>query len=182
MAALFARRRPRAKRTLQAGRLVALLPAFLWSLRTVAPGGSLRARAVQLLRVSDEGEVTRALMQARCERGAEIARLLGLGAGHGGGDPRARRALGRPRPARAGCAARRSRCGARILCLAQTVEIFHAARGLDAALRVARAPQRRLVRPARWSTRWSAIRGDARVLALAARRRRWRRGSRASGG
>ena len=46
-------------------------------------------------RAQDEGEVTRSLMQARCDRGAEIARLLGL-RGDGRSDPRARRALGRP--------------------------------------------------------------------------------------
>ena len=36
------------------------------------------ARLDRLLAIKDEGEVTRALMQARCDRGAEIALMLGL--------------------------------------------------------------------------------------------------------
>ena len=74
-------------------------PAFVWSVRTVAPGGSLRARVQRLRAIKDEGEVTRSLMQARCDRGAEIALLIGLDDRDRRGDPRARRALGRPRPA-----------------------------------------------------------------------------------
>ena len=50
----------------------------MWAARTVAPGGSLRARVGRLLAIKEEGEVTRALMQARCDRGAEIAYMLGL--------------------------------------------------------------------------------------------------------
>src|ERR671915_1155567 len=42
------------------------LPAFLWSVRTVAPRGSLGARLERLLAIKAEGELTRALMQARC--------------------------------------------------------------------------------------------------------------------
>jgi len=75
-------------------------------------------------------------MRARCDRGAEIARLLGLGQGtadairgldehwDGHGQPEGQRGDEIP-------------LGGRILCLAQTVEIFHAQRGLDAALHVA---------------------------------------------
>src|SRR5215217_1096885 len=36
--------------------------AFLWSVRTVAPGGTLRQRTARLKAIKDEGEVTRALM------------------------------------------------------------------------------------------------------------------------
>ena len=92
------------------------------------PAGRCARARCSCSRSSDEGEITRALMRARCERGAEIARLLGLGPG----TAEAIRALdehwdGAASPR--GCAARRSRSRARILCLAQTVEIFHAARG-----------------------------------------------------
>ena len=82
--------------------------------------------------------MTRALMQARCDRGAEIV----LHARPESRDARRRSAgstsTGTAAASRAGCAARRSRCSARILCLAQTVEIFHAAGGVGAAWRVAR--------------------------------------------
>ena len=75
-------------------------------------------------------------MRARCERGAQIARLLGLSEGtadairtldehwDGHGQPEGLRGDEIP-------------LAGRILCLAQTVEIFHAQRGLDAALQVA---------------------------------------------
>ena len=48
------------------------LPAFVWSVRTVAPRGSLQARLDRLLAIKDEGELTRALMLARCDRGAGV--------------------------------------------------------------------------------------------------------------
>ena len=100
MAALFGADDHVAKRTSKRVDWSRPLPAFVWSLRTVAPGGSLRrARFERLLAIKAEGEVTRALMQARCDRGAEIALLLGLRGRDRRGDPRARRALGRPRPA-----------------------------------------------------------------------------------
>jgi hypothetical protein len=59
--------------------------AFVWSLRTVAPGTGLRRRIEVLKGISDEGEVTRKFMEARCDRGA---------------DSQSRRALGRARDAR----------------------------------------------------------------------------------
>ncbi len=111
-------------------------PAFVWAARTVAPGGSLRARVGRLLAIKEEGEVTRALMQARCDRGAEIAYLLGLPPAtaeairaldehwDGRGQPRNLRADEIPLLARIGC-------------LAQTVEIFVAAGGADAAWEMA---------------------------------------------
>jgi HD-GYP domain-containing protein (c-di-GMP phosphodiesterase class II) len=109
-------------------------PAFLWAVRTAAPR---RALVRRLLAVREEGEVTRHLMQARCERGAQIARMLGLSeltAGaiyaldehwDGGGYPDGLRGEAIP-------------LFGRILCLAQTVEIFRARGGVEAALRVAR--------------------------------------------
>jgi len=111
-------------------------PAFVWAARTAAPGRPLTDRTRRLLAVRAEGEVTRSLMQARCERGAEIARMLGLSeatAGaiyaldehwDGGGYPHGRRGEEIP-------------LGARIGCLAQTLEIFWADDGVEGAYAVA---------------------------------------------
>jgi HD-GYP domain-containing protein (c-di-GMP phosphodiesterase class II) len=136
MAALFAVDEHLAKRSSKRVDWSSSFTAFLWALRTVAPGAPLRSRAAQLLSFRGETEITRSLMRARCERGAEIARLIGLGPGTAA----AIRALdehwdGRGQPE--GLRGDEIPLGGRILCLAQTVEIFHAARGLDAALRVA---------------------------------------------
>ena len=136
MAALFAVDDRVAKRSSKRIDWARSYTAFLWTLRTVAPGASVRSRASQLLSMRQETEITRTLMRARCERGAQIARLLGLGAGTAG----AIRALdehwdGHGQPE--GLRGDEIPLGGRILCLAQTVEIFHAARGVDAALRVA---------------------------------------------
>src|SRR3954464_5261572 len=79
MAALFGADDQVAKRSSKRVNWSGRLPALVWSLRTVAPGGSVRARVDRLRAIKAEGEVTRALMQARCDRGAEIAMLLGLG-------------------------------------------------------------------------------------------------------
>jgi HD-GYP domain-containing protein (c-di-GMP phosphodiesterase class II) len=136
MAALFGADDQAAKRTSKRVDWARTLPAFLWSLRTVAPGGSLSARAQRLRAIRDEGEVTRSLMQARCDRGAEVARKLGFSEAtaeairaldehwDGRGQPRGLRGAEIPR-------------AARILCLAQTVEVFHATRGVNVAYRVA---------------------------------------------
>src|SRR4051812_14522936 len=78
MAALFGADDQVAKRSSKLVDWSGRLPAFAWSLRTVAPGGSVRARLDRLLAINAEGAVTRALMQARCDRGAEIALLLGF--------------------------------------------------------------------------------------------------------
>ena len=137
MAALFGADDHQAKRTSKRVNWSRRFPAFLWALRTVAPDGPARARLDRLLAIKAEGEVTRALMQARCDRGAEIALMLGLEIQtadairaldehwDGGGQPR-------------GLRAREIPLLGRILCLAQTVEIFHAAGGVRAAWRVAR--------------------------------------------
>jgi putative nucleotidyltransferase with HDIG domain len=137
MAALFGADDHVAKRTSKRVDWAGVLPAFLWSVRTVAPGGTRRERLERLRAIKDEGEVTRSLMQARCDRGAEIALLLGL-------HPQTAEAIraldehwdGRGQPR----GLRRTEIPllGRILCLAQTVEIFHAAGGVEAAWRVAR--------------------------------------------
>ena len=147
MAALFGADDHVAKRTSKRVDWSGKLPAFLWSLRTVAPRGSPRARAERLRAIRDEGEVTRSLMQARCDRGAEIALHLGLS----DATAEAIRALdehwdGRGQPR--GLRGEEIPLLARILCLAQTVEIFHAAAGVEAAWDVARRRSGRWFDPA----------------------------------
>ena len=121
--------------------------AMRWSMRTVAPGGTIRRRVAQLQDIRDEGEVTRKLMEARCDRGAEIARMLYLSEETAA----AIRSLdehwdGRGQPD--GLAGEEIPLLARILCLAQTVEIFHAAGGVKAARQVARRRRGRWFDPA----------------------------------
>jgi HD-GYP domain-containing protein (c-di-GMP phosphodiesterase class II) len=137
MAALFGADDHRAKRTSKRVDWSGRFPAFVWAVRTVAPRGSPRKRLDRLLAIKAEGEVTRALMQARCDRGAEIARLLGFERE----TAEAIRALdehwdGRGQPA--GKRGEEIPLLGRILCLAQTAEIFHAAGGVTAACTVAR--------------------------------------------
>jgi len=132
MAALFGAGDHEAKRTAKRTNWSRAFPAFVWSLRVVAPGGSLRARVARLKAIKDEGQVTRSLMLARCDRGAEIALLLGLDRDtaeairaldehwDGNGQPRGLRGDAIP-------------LLARIVCLAQTAEIFHGEGGPDAA-------------------------------------------------
>jgi HD-GYP domain-containing protein (c-di-GMP phosphodiesterase class II) len=132
MAALFGADDHRAKRTSKRVNWSRRFPAFVWALRTVAPAGSPRRRIDRLLAIKAEGEVTRSLMQARCDRGAEIAYLLGFGAA----TAEAIRALdehwdGQGQPV--GLRGEEIPLLGRILCLAQTAEIFYAAGGVTAA-------------------------------------------------
>jgi HD-GYP domain-containing protein (c-di-GMP phosphodiesterase class II) len=111
--------------------------ALMWSLRTAAPGAGVRARVRVLRGLHDEGDVTRQFMEARCDRGAEIARMLFLSEQ----TAVAIRSLdehwdGRGMPD--GLRGEEIPLAARILCLAQTVEVFHAAGGVNAARAVAR--------------------------------------------
>ena len=109
----------------------------MWSFKTVAPGAGLRERLRVLRGIKEEGRVTEKFMQARCDRGAEIARMLFL-------SPDTADAIrcldehwdGRGMPA--GLRGDEIPVLARILCLSQTVEVFHASGGVDAARRVAR--------------------------------------------
>jgi putative nucleotidyltransferase with HDIG domain len=147
MAALFGADDHVAKRSSKRIDWSARLPALAWSLRTVAPRGSVRARVDRLLAIKGEGEVTHALMAARCERGAEIAALLGFTPAtaeairaldehwDGGGQPRGLRGEEIP-------------LLGRILCLAQTAEIFHRAGGVPAAWAVLRKRAGRWFDPA----------------------------------
>ena len=110
--------------------------AFGWSVKTVAPDGSLMDRIDRLRAIRDEGQVTKSLMLARCHRGAEIALKLGFSEATSA----AIRGLdehwdGRGQPY--GLSGTEIPLAARILCLSQTVEVFQSSRGVSAAWRVA---------------------------------------------
>ena len=147
MAALFGADDHAVKRSSKRVNWSGRLPAFVWSVRTVAPRTWPRTRLDRLLAIKAEGQLTRALMQARCDRGAEIALMLGLEEPtaeairtldehwDGGGQPGGLRGEEIP-------------LLGRILCLAQTVEIFHAAGGVRAACAVARRRRGRWFDPA----------------------------------
>ncbi len=136
MAALFGADDQVAKRTSKFVDWSRPLSAFVWSARTVAPGRSLAAKTERLWAIRNEGAVTRSLMMARCYQGAEIARKLGFSEGtadailaldehwDGRGQPR-------------GLSGAEIPLAARIMCLAQTVEVFHFVRGVETACRVA---------------------------------------------
>jgi putative nucleotidyltransferase with HDIG domain len=111
--------------------------AFVWSLRVAASGRGVRRRVRVLRAVQAEGDVTRKLTEARCDRGAEIARMLFMT------EPTAAaiRCLdehwdGRGVPD--GLRGEEIPLAARILCLAQTVEVFHFRGGVRAARRMVR--------------------------------------------
>jgi HD-GYP domain-containing protein (c-di-GMP phosphodiesterase class II) len=136
MAALFGADDHELKRTAKRVDWARRFPALVWSVRSVAPNESPRVKLDRLLAIKDEGEVTRSLMLARCDRGAEIARLVGLSEGTG----EAIRTLdehwdGRGQPR--WLSGEQIPLLGRILCLAQTVEIFHAAGGVEDAYGVA---------------------------------------------
>jgi putative nucleotidyltransferase with HDIG domain len=136
MAALFGADDQKAKRTSKLVNWSRPMSAFVWSLKTVAPDGSLVERAGRLRAIRDEGHVTQSLMKARCYRGAEIARKLGFSEA----TAEAIRALdehwdGQGQPF--GLRGSEIPLAGRIMCLAQTVDVFHAARGVRAAYRVA---------------------------------------------
>jgi putative nucleotidyltransferase with HDIG domain len=111
--------------------------ALLWSWRVVAPGAGLRRRMQVLRAIRNEGDVTRKFMETRCDRGAEIARMLFLSEETAA----AIRSLdehwdGRGMPD--GLRGDEIPQAARILCFAQTIEVFHRAGGVQAARKVAK--------------------------------------------
>jgi HD-GYP domain-containing protein (c-di-GMP phosphodiesterase class II) len=111
--------------------------SFTHVVRNVRPGGSLLAKVKQVAGFAGAGAVGTELVRTRCERGADIARMLEMT----DDTAAAIRALdehwdGRGVPL--GLAGEQIPLLARIACLAQTVEIYHAAFGLQAALGVAR--------------------------------------------
>ncbi len=111
--------------------------AFLHVARNAEPDGSPLARARRVLSFAFAGEVGTELVQTRCERGAEIARMLELAEPtaaairaldehwDGGGKPDGLRGDGIP-------------ILARIASLAQTTDVFFTAYGAGAALDTAR--------------------------------------------
>ena len=107
--------------------------------RSVAPGRTLLAKGRQLLQLARFGsEGARALYELRCERGADIARMIDLDED----SAQAIRSLdehwdGRGVPS--GLAGEEIPLLGRILCLAQTVEVHLARDGMEAALAVAAA-------------------------------------------
>jgi putative nucleotidyltransferase with HDIG domain len=136
MSALFGADDQVAKRTSKLVDWSRPLAAFRWSVRIVAPDGSLMDRVGRLRAIRDEGQVTKSLMLARCHRGAEIALKLGFSEATAG----AIRGLdehwdGRGQPY--GLSGKKIPLAARILCLSQTVEVFQSSRGVGAACRVA---------------------------------------------
>ena len=150
--------------------------SFTHVVRSVRPDGSLLDRARQVAGFAGAGAVGTELVRTRCERGADIARMLETS----DETAAAIRALdehwdGRGIPL--GLAGEEIPLLARIACLAQTVEIFHAAHGVEAALGVARERSGRWFDPdlvrALESLRgdagfWAGLRdGDARARAAA---------------
>ena len=137
MAALFAADDRMAKATAKLIDWTDRRAGSLWSLRTAARGAGLRRRMEVLRRIRDEGDVTRSFMEARCDRGAEIARMLFLSEETAA----AIRSLdehwdGRGMPD--GLRGEEIPVAARILCIAQTVEVFHANGGVKAACAMAK--------------------------------------------
>jgi putative nucleotidyltransferase with HDIG domain len=111
--------------------------ALRWSLRTAAPGAGLRRRMAVLRGIRDAGDVTRSFIEARCDRGAEIARMLFL-------SEETAAAIRNLDEHWDGSGMPDGLCGeaiplaARIACLAQTVEVFHAHAGVEAARAMAK--------------------------------------------
>ena len=111
--------------------------AFVHVARNAGAGSGVAERVRRVAAFATAGPVGTEMVQTRCERGAGIARLLGFS----GDTAAAIHALdehwdgaGKPH----GAAGDDIPLLARIACLAQTVEIFHAAGGVGEAVAVAR--------------------------------------------
>jgi HD-GYP domain-containing protein (c-di-GMP phosphodiesterase class II) len=132
MAALFAADDRAAKATSKLVDWTDRRAALLWALRTAGRGTGLRRRVEVLRGIREEGDVTRRFIEARCDRGAEIARMLFLSEETAA----AIRSLdehwdGRGLPD--GLRGEEIPVAARIACIAQTIEAFHARGGVKAA-------------------------------------------------
>jgi len=108
------------------------LPAFGYAVRLAAPEGTLFERVRRVLEIAlRKDEVGRGMIEIRCERGAEIIRMLGLPEA----TAEAVRNLdehwdGKGHPK--GLAGDEIPLLGRILCLAQTVDVFFCTYGLEA--------------------------------------------------
>ncbi|HEX2208388.1 MAG TPA: HD domain-containing phosphohydrolase [Longimicrobium sp.] len=143
--------------------------------RNVRPGESVLTRAKQVIGFTRREAPGTELVRTRCERGADIARMLEMT----DDTAAAIRALdehwdGRGAPA--GMAGEEIPLLARIACLAQTVEIFHSTRGVETAFAVARDRAGRWFDPelvrALEAVRadgafWAGLSGDCRAQAAA---------------
>ncbi len=140
-----------------------------YALRHVAPGKPFVQRVAAILRTAaSEKKQTRLATKIRCERGASLARLMGLSEGTGGGIAcldEHWNGEGHP----LGLRKTEISMLARIMLLAQTLEVFAASRGANTAVDVVRQRSRRwfdpdLVRAAeslnRRSVLWDGARGD----------------------
>ncbi|HST62997.1 MAG TPA: HD domain-containing phosphohydrolase [Longimicrobium sp.] len=111
--------------------------SFVHVARNVRPGAGLVAKARQIAGFAGAGAVGTELVRTRCDRGADIARMLEMT----DDTAAAIRALdehwdGRGVPL--GLRGEEIPLLARIACLAQTAEIFHSVYGLQGALAMAR--------------------------------------------
>jgi HD-GYP domain-containing protein (c-di-GMP phosphodiesterase class II) len=111
--------------------------SFVHVARNVRPGGGLVAKVRQVAGFAGAGAVGTELVRTRCDRGADIARMLEMT----DETAAAIRALdehwdGRGVPL--GLRGEEIPLLARIACLAQTTEIFHSIYGLQGALAIAR--------------------------------------------
>ena len=108
------------------------LPAFRYAMRLAAPDGTLFDRVRRILEIAlRKEELGRGMIEIRCDRGAEIIRMLGLPEAtveavrnldehwDGKGHPK-------------GLAENQIPLLGRILCLAQTADVFYCAYGLEA--------------------------------------------------
>lgn len=124
------------------------LPAFRYAMRLAAPNGTLLDRVRRILEIAlRKEEVGRGMIAIRCDRGAEIIRLLGLPEAtveavrnldehwDGKGHPK-------------GLAEEQIPLLGRILCLAQTADVFYCAYGLEAMATMLTNRQRRWFDPA----------------------------------
>ena len=119
---------------------------LIWAVRNAAPEGSPLARAATLVRLGLQQGTPKEIFETRCERGADIARELGFS------EPTAAaiRTLdehwdGRGQPQ--GISGAEIPLLGRILCLAQTVEVFVGDARTDAGLRDGARAAWTLVRP-----------------------------------
>jgi HD-GYP domain-containing protein (c-di-GMP phosphodiesterase class II) len=110
---------------------------LIWAVRNAAPEGSPLARAATIVKLGLQQGTARDIFETRCERGADIARELGFP------EPTADaiRTLdehwdGRGQPQ--GLAGHEIPVFGRVLCLAQTAEVFAATSGHAAAYEMAR--------------------------------------------